>query len=58
MIYFDSPPKSNYVIIIRDSSFLNLLPLNPGTFSEDKEKENATLMTEFVLMGLTHKPEW
>jgi olfactory receptor len=22
------------------------------------EKENATLLTEFVLTGLTHKPEW
>uniref|UniRef100_A0A8C6ELR5 Olfactory receptor n=1 Tax=Microcebus murinus TaxID=30608 RepID=A0A8C6ELR5_MICMU len=26
--------------------------------SEDMEKENATLLTEFVLTGLTHQPEW
>uniref|UniRef100_A0A8C8YEI6 Olfactory receptor n=1 Tax=Prolemur simus TaxID=1328070 RepID=A0A8C8YEI6_PROSS len=25
---------------------------------EDMEKENATLLTEFVLTGLTHQPEW
>nr|XP_012622465.1 olfactory receptor 5H8-like [Microcebus murinus] len=28
------------------------------TPSEDMEKKNATLLTEFVLTGLTHQPEW
>ncbi|XP_069328591.1 olfactory receptor 5H8 [Eulemur rufifrons] len=26
--------------------------------SEDMEKENATLLTEFILTGLTYQPEW
>ncbi|XP_069328600.1 olfactory receptor 5H2-like [Eulemur rufifrons] len=29
-----------------------------GKCSEDMEKENATLLTEFVLTGLTHQSEW
>ncbi|VTJ81282.1 Hypothetical predicted protein, partial [Marmota monax] len=28
------------------------------TFSEDMEKDNATLLTEFVLRGLTQQPQW
>ena len=29
-----------------------------NSFSEDMEKENATLLTEFILTGLIYQPEW
>ncbi|XP_033624031.1 olfactory receptor 183-like [Fukomys damarensis] len=32
--------------------------LEKGTFSDDMEMKNATLLTEFVLVGLPYPPEW
>ena len=51
-------PSTNIKFKILDNFFFHLLHLFQRLSIKDMETKNATELTEFILTGLTHQPEW